>query len=196
MLENIKESLLESLHKLRLNLSHLWYLEQAVEGVEVEDNPVIKALERKGYLIEGKVTESGKIVYEQFKCINLGNDVSIDRNPDNADIKLQFQKWWAIFPRTDKFTFNGSTMYGGRTLRKSEGACYELFRKMVLKGDYTGDQIVKATIKDITNKMENSIQTGKNQLTFTNNSETYLRQKAFEAWIEEEDRIEDLTLEI
>ena len=58
------------------------------------------------------------------------------------------------------------------------------FNKILLEGVYTSEQLVEALKYDVQSKKDNSISTGTNNLTFMQNSLTYLKKKTFEPFIE------------
>lgn len=94
-----------------------------------------------------------------------------------------FEDWWEIFPRTDAFTYKGTVFGGTRTLRVNKEKCKGYFEKILKKGVYTGEQIIAATLYDINLKKENSFKKRSNQLTFMQNSGTYLYNDIYEGFI-------------
>jgi len=101
-----------------------------------------------------------------------------------VEVKLNsFEDWWEIFPKTDAFTFKGIVFGGTRTLRVNKEKCRGYFDKILKKGVYTGAQIIAATLYDINLKKENSYKKRSNQLTFMQNSGTYLYNDIYEGFI-------------
>ena len=62
--------------------------------------------------------------------------------------------------------------------------CRTKFNKILLEGVYTSEQLVEALKYDVQSKKDNSISTGTNNLTFMQNSLTYLNKKTYEPFIE------------
>lgn len=141
-------------------------------------------LVRKGYLEkDNKVTELGKSL---LSGDNIGEVIKINKKELKKaveGIKSDFDRWWDTFPATDKIP--EANMQTTRPLRTDRDKCKELFCNMVDKGEFTADQIINGTACDVANRRKLSIKTGKNGLTFLQNSATYLRQKTFEPLIEE-----------
>lgn len=94
-----------------------------------------------------------------------------------------FLTWWGIFPPTDTFTHRNVTFTGTRALRSGKPRCEMLFNKIINKGEYTAEEIIAATTFDINQKKENSVKKGSNQLTYMQNSATYLFNDSYEGFI-------------
>lgn len=184
MLENIKETVIERLVSERLNLGHLWALERLTEGKEVSQKFLLAPLTRKEMVLEGLLTTKGIEFLQELGTLQGKRGKRVLSNVSNvADIDTWFDSWWALFPRTDRFNYEGIDFFGGRGLRINKDKCKELFREMVLKNEFTGEQILEATRKDIQARKKASKVEGKNKLTFLNNSVTYLRQQIFSPYV-------------
>ncbi len=95
-----------------------------------------------------------------------------------------FDLWWNTYPGTDTFVYNGKSFSGSRALRQNKEECRLKFDKIMLEGEYSVDDMVKALEYDVIQKKEASLKEGRNKLTFMQNSLTYLNQRSFEPFIE------------
>lgn len=141
-------------------------------------NSLFQTLVRKFYITsEGLVTLDGKNLIE---FLNLPHNIGIQKKP--IDIS-SFETWWSIFPGTDTFTHKGKKFIGTRALRVNKAKCKKYFEDTLKKGVYTAEEIISATQYDINLKKENSVKKDSNQLTFMQNSGTYLYNEVYEAFI-------------
>lgn len=153
-------------------------IEHIVEGskkIEV----IYKSMIRKGLLSEDdKLTQVG---------IEILDFISKKTNKKFVKPKVfatEFDEWWDVFPKTDIFEHRGRKFEGTRSLRANKEKCRLTFNKLILENKYTKDEIINATLYDINMRKNNSIKKGTNQLTFIQNSATYLYQESFEPFIE------------
>jgi hypothetical protein len=142
-------------------------------------NALYQALIRKSLVApDGVVTLDGKQVIE---FLDLPTTTKLVKKiVDSAT----FDKWWSIFPGTDTFTHKNKQFIGTRALRVNKAKCKKYFEDILKKGEHTGEQIIAATQYDINLKKENSVKKGSNQLTFMQNSGTYLYNQVYESFID------------
>src|SRR4029077_6974528 len=79
MLEQFKRELLNELKNARVNLSLLWLLEHYYKGTGSEDLDLAgaKTLSRRGFILLGHITESGKEFYEDMANIHSPQEKEI-----------------------------------------------------------------------------------------------------------------------
>ena len=178
-LEIIKTSYsLDIIYLLKLIEQNYDISELCKESVKI--NVLYNTLIRKGLITEteDKLTILGTELlefiesksYTKFKKKKFGND--------------GFDSWWENYPGTDKFEYKGKSFPATRALRANKDECRTKFNKILLEGVYTSEQLVEALKYDVQSKKDNSISTGTNNLTFMQNSLTYLNKKTFEPFIE------------
>ena len=178
-LEIIKTSYsLDIIYLLKLIEQNYDISELCKESVKI--NVLYNTLIRKGLITEteDKLTILGTELLEfieskastKFKKKKFGND--------------GFDSWWENYPGTDKFEYKGKSFPATRALSVSKDECRTKFNKILLEGVYTSEQLVEALKYDVQSKKDNSISTGTNNLTFMQNSLTYLNKKTFEPFIE------------
>jgi len=95
-----------------------------------------------------------------------------------------FDEWWKTFPSTDHFEYKGKSFNGSRGLKRAREDCRIKFNKILSEGDYTSEEIIKATLLDVLLKKEGSLNFGENRLKYIQNSLTYLSQRSFEPFLE------------
>jgi hypothetical protein len=183
---NISPEHFEEILKKGYSLDIVFMLKALEEGMDMdvlcERSDKILALKdtivRKGLITEeGKLTLSGMELVEYI--IKPSTAKIVKRKPDND----AFMQWWNQFPATDTFSYKGRKFIGSRSLRQAKDVCRTLFDKILLEGDYKAEQLTAALRIEIEQKMENSIRTGNNKLSFMQNSATYLRQRTFESFV-------------
>ena len=178
-LEIIKKSYsLDIIYLLKLIEQNYDVSELCKENVKI--NVLYNTLIRKGLITEteDKLTILGTELLEfiesksstKFKKKKFGND--------------GFDSWWEAYPGTDKFEYKGRSFPATRALSVSKDECRTKFNKILLEGNYTSEQLIKALKYDVQSKKDNSISTGTNNLTFMQNSLTYLNKKTYEPFIE------------
>ena len=178
-LEIIKKSYsLDIIYLLKLIEQNYDVSELCKENVKI--NVLYNTLIRKGLITEteDKLTILGTELLEfiesksstKFKKKKFGND--------------GFDSWWDTYPGTDKFEYKGRSFPATRALRANKDECRTKFNKILLEGKYTSEQLIEALKYDVQSKKDNSISTGTNNLTFMQNSLTYLNKKTFEPFIE------------
>lgn len=136
---------------------------------------------RKGLMTEeGKLTLSGK---EVLSILNVADVEKIDLRK-KTDITDDFEKWWKAYPGTDTFEYAGKKFTGTRALRAKKDECKVKLYKILDEGDYTIDELIAALKYEVNQKINNSMKTSSNKLSFMQNSLTYLNQRTFEPFIE------------
>ena len=142
---------------------------------------IYQSLRRKGLIAE-----------DENKLTTIGQDLLKFVQPDQTKRKFvkrkpqatAFEEWWKTYPGTDTFTYEGRKFRGTRALRKDKQACKIKFDAILLEGDYTADQLIKALKYEIEQKVLMSMKTKQNRLTYMQNSLTYLNQRTYEAFVE------------
>ena len=102
-----------------------------------------------------------------------------------------FDEWWKIFPSNNKFTHKGMNFKPTRSFISKKADCKRLFEKYVNEKLFTAKEIISATQYDINLKKEQSVKKRENQLTFLQNTYTYLYQKTFEGFIDLSNNVEN-----
>lgn len=145
----------------------------------VKISALYKTLERKGLLSEfGKVTLIGK---DLLKYAESNKDEKLVKKKSKES---DFDKWWNAYPGTDTFTHAGQKFKGSRSLRHGKSECRRKFNNILMEGEYTASQLIKALEYQVKQKKDGSVSSKENKLRFMQNSLTYLNQRSFESYIE------------
>jgi hypothetical protein len=140
---------------------------------------IIAGLMRKELITKDiKITLLGKSVLD-FTKTTEGVTLAKKKNPVES-----FDVWWKIYPGTDGFKHRSKTFPLTRNLRGNKSKALLYWNKIINKGEYTAHEIIEATKFDVLQRKEMSVKKGKNQLTFMQNSATYLFQYTYEAFVE------------
>jgi hypothetical protein len=178
----------EELIKRSYNLDIIYFLKLVAEDYDVTPlykdsmklSAIYQSLIRKGLITDtdNKLTLTGK---DLLDFINTKDSNTIVKRKTST---IDFEEWYKTFPGTDSFTHKGRKFVGTRGLRRDKDNCRLTFNKILTEGEYTATQLIESLKYEINQKMENSVSTGTNKVTFMQNSLTYLRQRSFEAFIE------------
>lgn len=181
--------------KKQYSLDNIYMLKMIDEGIDLEEactgsarfNSLYTSLERKGLVSGGKVTMIGKelIVFTESESA----DKIVKRKPATGE----FAMWWAAYRSTDDIFLSDKTgndkdkeviFSGTRGLKVRKDECRLKFDKILIEGDYTSEDLIRALLYEIHMKIKKSIETGQNKLSFMQNSLTYLNQRTFENFID------------
>lgn len=198
ILDTVDSKVISELEKARLNLSHLWLLElfytaDKSENGKIEEDfsklSVYQTLQRKGYIIDSKITSDGKILYELIASLVEGKNTIVIGNPELTVARKtrdnQFEEWWSTFPSTDRITdTNGIIIFKeSRSLRGGKEYCKDKYIKLLAEG-YKHEDLMRSLNYEISLRKLQSVEEGENKLKFMQNTKTYLYQKSFEAFID------------
>lgn len=175
----------------QIDLNHLFLFECYLEGITpssqlsaIKVDSWKQGLLRKNWLDANEnPTEYGKSLYDAIKSEIVAENPKEIIKEKKAKRESDFAVWWACFPSTDLFDYNGKKFTGSRTLRVKKEECEQLFNKLVMSNEYTAENIINATKFDVENKKRESYKQGKNVLSFLQNSATYLRQQSFDGYV-------------
>jgi hypothetical protein len=185
---NIQISHFEQLLKNGYSLDIVFLLKLAEEGECLEslckESPKLEALYqgiyRKGLItVEDKLTLTGKAVLEFLSTTEETTTLVRKKKTDD-----EFDLWWKAYPGTDTFKINGRSFTGTRSLRNKKDECKAKLHKILDEGEYTIKELIEALEFEVNQKVNNSIKTGVNKMSFMQNSLTYLNQRTFEPFIE------------
>ena len=183
---NIKPNQFDSIIKKGYSLDHVYLLELIRDEIDITEllehsvkiNTLYSTLLRKNLIISNTLTLEGKNLLEFIE-----SDDAIKFTKLKIPIS-DFSSFWAIYPGTDTFVYKEKSFKGARALRMNKSVCLEKFNKIILEGEYTANEIIKALEFDVNQKKEQSYKSGANKLTYMQNSLTYLNQRSFEAYID------------
>lgn len=178
---NLPTAHFQSLISQKIPLDCIYLLEMINNGENIDSEEFLsflQRLQRKGYIdVHLKMTKYGEELYKSLfeEIVAVKVKKAVEKNDD-------FEKWWSIYPATNDFEINGKHFQGSqkKNIRKDE--CKKLFT--ILCNSFKAEDIIVATEYHINTAKEISYKKRENQLTYITNSERYLRERYFEAYIE------------
>lgn len=140
---------------------------------------IYKSCIRKGLIsLEDKLTLLGE---ELLNFINIDSpNITINKKIIKHSY---FDEWWECFPSNNKFEYKGINFKPTRSFRVRKNDCKILFNKIINEKKFTAEQIINATKYDVLLKKQNSVKKEENQLTYLQNTYTYLFQESFEGFV-------------
>lgn len=174
----------------RLDLNSLFLLEAFEEGVDMSkylEDPKMEAwrqtLVRKSLINEqGKILNQGMLVLDLIRKQINRKEQKLTKNV--SDEETSFDRWWKAYPGTDNFSINNKFFKGTRAFRVEKDACRLLYNHLINSGEYTESELLEALRIEVENRKEESYRTGENKMKYLKNSASYLRQYAFDAYVE------------
>ena len=187
---NINICHFEEIIKKGYSLDIIYLLRLIHAGVDVEselcNNSVkIKAIYdsmmRKGLIS----SETKKLTLDGENLLGFteSDDLHIVKTKPLPD-KDMFLMWWESYPSTNKFVINNMEFKATRSFKVKKEDCRILFNKMINDKLFTAEEIIEATKFDVDLKKVSSFKERKNNLTYLQNTHTYLYQKTFEGFVE------------
>lgn len=179
-----------------IELSMLYLLEKAFEGQDIRLFKAGKAINyistlyRKGYLDDNGITEAGRELYSSL--IIQDSEVKLKRMESKNE---EWKKFLSSYPPNNTFTWRGKTFDGDRGIRKNSKDGESLFTKILNDKEYNCDDLCKAVMAEAISKMEQSYKSGENKMRYFINTESWLRQKQYENWVDEGRSLTDTQLE-
>lgn len=183
---NISDGKFSALMLKGMDFAIIYLLERAYEGIDLTsyDIPRVKALvltlERRGYLRAGIITEEGKELYNSI--LEAESTIKVRR------VERKEEDWKVFlshYPPNNSFTWRGRTFEGERGIRKNTKDGEAMFTKILNNKEYTCEEMCRAVMAEAISKMENSYKTGENKMRYFQGTETWLRQKQYENWVDE-----------
>ncbi len=161
------------------------FLLQNLDKIDCIDfnNPKLAIL-KQGLIRRGLISEEGRITVdgnELLQFISSPSEEKLVRKPKNDE---PFDLFWKSFPGLDSFSYKGRSFSGSRALRVKKEDCKTKIKAILNEGEYTIDDIIGALKLEVEQKMESSLKTGQNKLSYLQNSLTWLNQRGFENYVE------------
>jgi hypothetical protein len=155
----------------------------------VKIRSIEQAIQRKGLINEkGGLTDEGRALLAFLSSTDQTPKL-VKKKPSEDD----FTKWWKTYRPVDTIYIKDKTgnpkdegilFSGSRGLKVKKDECKIKFNKIISEGEYTAEDLIRALEYEIRLKIQKSIETKQNKLTYLQNSLTYLNQKTYENFIE------------
>lgn len=166
------------------NLDNLYILSN-IENVDLKDfdNPKV-AIIYQGMIRKGLLTEEGKVTVEGQLILDFLSKEEETKIVKKKVKEEEFDKWWEIYPKNDSFTYRGKSFTGSRGIRVKKEDCKTKIKAILNEGKYSINDLIRALEYEVFLKKEKSFKEGKNNLTFMQNSLTYLNQGTYHNFME------------
>jgi hypothetical protein len=184
---NISPSNLKEILSAGIDLNCLFLLEHFSKGLNINlfdsQSERVKAwkstLIRKDLLSEDdKVTNTGYILLGKISGIDISSYSEIIETSEEL-----FEQWWKTYPRNDMMPGFPPT----RTIRVDKQKCQSKFLKIINEGTYSGHDLIRALEREINQRKLTWSIKREQTLTYMKNSLSYLNQRAFEGFIDNEE---------
>ena len=183
---NIKRSHFEEIINkgYSLDLVYILTLLKNQQDIVTIKNPKIQAIVNTCYR-KGLITENFSLTLEGEELLKFldSEEIKFVRKK-KEETKDAFTAWWELYPSTNKFNHNGMSFNATRSFKMKKDGCRQLFNKYINEKKYTAEQIINATKFDINLKKDMSVKKRENQLTYLQNTYTYLYQESFQGFID------------
>lgn len=177
----------QELVKKGLSLDYVFMLMLVKEGHDIptliKDNPKLEAIHQT-LVRKALITDENKLTLIGHELLDfMGSKIAttIVRNKQSTK---EFDLWWEAFPSTDHFEYKGRIFTGSRGMRVQKEKCKLRFNSIVNEGKYTANQIIEATKLVVHLKKEASFKKRTNELTYLQNSYTFLDKDHYVPFIE------------
>jgi hypothetical protein len=187
-MKNIQHYHFEQLIKKGYSLDIIYMLKLLKAKVDTAE---MRATSKKIGAIYASILRKG-LYFEYTHELTLEGDELLKFLDSEAPILVKkkvvkeeaFTRWWGVFPSNNKFVHGGRIFAATRSFKTKKADCKKLFEKLINEKKFTADQIIQATEYDVNMKKDNSVKNGQNELTYLQNSHTYLYQESFEGFVE------------
>lgn len=182
ILSNINLAQIKWLHKNKLTLSHVKYMELLLNNQEIPQDKYYTDLNKLGIIFEGNITDHGKNIYETF--LTIEGDVDVKKIKAVKRVNEEFERWWKTFPGTPTIP---NRFISTRSMRVEKNNCQTLFEKLQAEPDFIGiDEMIRLLKVEIELRTQESMPSRRNanQLEFMKGTESYLNSRGWEVWLE------------
>ena len=177
----------EQIIKNGYSLDMVFLLKLSEEGINIkelcEESPKLEAL-YQGIFRKGLITSDDKLTLTGKSVLNFLETTETTKFVRKKKTDDDFELWWKAYPGTDTFKCGNKSFTGTRSLRAKKDECKIKLHKILDEGEYTIKELIDALEFEVNQKVNNSIKTGVNKMSFMQNSLTYLNQRTFEPFIE------------
>lgn len=183
--KQIDLSLVLYLHTIKLTLSHIEFLRYYQEDNQQylpSKHKYKTDLQNLGYVWSELITTKGDELLQE--CDNWsGVYVPKEVLPKKTEkiYNPYFVEWYDNFPSSDIFTYKDQTFKGTRSLKKDKDKCEVKYLETLMEIPHeTMLELLRISVETY---MEKSLLSGRNEMTYFNNSLTYLNQEIWKRYI-------------
>ncbi len=177
----------EELEKRGYNLDHIFLLMLVKEGHDkaslIGDSIKIDAL-YQSLIRKGLITDRNTISLIGQELLDFMNTKIAKTIVKKKSSTKEFDDWWEAFPSTDHFEYKGRVFTGSRGMRVQKEKCKLKFNAILNEGVYTAKQLIDALNYVVTLKKESSLKKKSNELTYLQNSYTFINDGHYVPFVE------------
>lgn len=177
----------EELIKKSYSLDHVYLLQLIEQGFDISslsnESMKISALV-SGLVRKGLITNDNKLTILGQELLIFVGDKKGKKLPKIKVISEEFDTWWEVFPSSNKFTHKGVSFDATRAFKVKKEDCKLLFNKHINEKAFTANEMIEATKYDVQLRKESSVAKKENQLTYLQNTYTYLYQMSFQGYVD------------
>lgn len=188
-MNNITPEKFQTIYDQGYNIDMLYFIFLTKNGACGFINTKLIALEqtciRKGLLSEDlKITAKGQELLAYIDSKDEAPKLAKKKPKKLIEVDNAFIQWWKIYPSSDTFEYKNKKFAGTRALKVKKDECKVKLNKILLEAEFTLEEMIEALKLEIHQKVENSLKTGINKMSYFQNSLTYLNQGTYEAYVE------------
>lgn len=177
----------QELVKKGLSLDYVFLLMLVKEGHDIPtlitDNPKMEGMHQT-LLRKAFITEDNKLTLIGHELLDFMESKKVTTIVRSKTSTKEFDEWWEAYPSTDHFEYKGKTFTGSRGMRVQKEKCKLKFNAIINEGIYSARDIIEATKYVVLLKKENSYKKRSNDLTYLQNSFTFLDKDHYVPFIE------------
>lgn len=177
----------QELVKKGLSLDYVFMLMLVKEGHDmpnlIKDCPKLEAIHQT-LIRKALITDENKLTIIGQELLDFMSSKLATTIVRNKPSTKEFDLWWESFPSTDHFEYKGRIFTGSRGMRVQKEKCKLKFNAIINEGVYTAQQIIDSTKYVVILKKEASLKKKSNELTYLQNSYTFLDGEFFAPFVE------------
>lgn len=177
----------QELVKKGLSLDYIFLLMLVKEGHDIpaliSDIPKMEGTHQT-LLRKALITEDNKLTLIGHELLDFMSSKIVTTITRSKKSTKEFDEWWEAYPSTDHFEYKGKTFTGSRGMRVQKEKCKLKFNSIVNEGIYSAQDIIDATKYVVQLKKENSFKKKSNDLTYLQNSFTFLDKDHYVPFID------------
>jgi len=152
---------------------------ESLTGESMKLDAMHQSLIRKGLITDtNKITILGEELLD-FMSSKIAKNI-VRKKPTTTE----FLEWWEAYPATDHFEYKGRVFTGSRAMRVQKEKCQLKFNAILNEGVYTAKQLIDAVKYIVIMKKDASIRKQTNELTYLQNSYTFINDGHYVPFIE------------
>lgn len=170
-----------------INLDLVFILELLSKGVDIRGsfksgriNSLLSTLERKGYIKDLEITDSGR---EFYNSLLVEEQEVVVKKVESKD--KEWEEFLSYYPPNTRFIWRGREFLGDRGVKNNTKDGRELFTNILNNSSLSSEDLWRSVVAEAIAKMKESYKVGANKMQYFINTESWLRQKRYLNFLEE-----------